>query len=343
MNGISYLCEAEVTPGLEFVTEQELMESGARIVRTGAGEIDFQFWGEPQALLSLKTVQSVALMQPFAVPRPRALLSNEHFPLILRQITIARSLASRDAYRTFFVAAAGSETAIMQRIKALISEHTGLIPGDEKGDLWIRIRPGRLGGGGWETVVRLSPRPQVTRPWRVCNLEGALNAATAHALIRLTRPRTNDTYVNLGCGSGTLLIERLTHSTCHRAVGVDINPAHLACARANVTASGHALRIHLAPGDIARLPLQSNSADALCADLPFGQLSGTHTGNVQLYPRMLAEAARIARPGSRFVALTHEVRLMEGLLAQHESWMLEQTIRVNLRGLHPRVYVMLRR
>lgn len=339
----TYLCEVEVTPGLESITERELRDLGAQIVRVGSGEIDFRFAGNLRALLRLQTVQTVALIQPYAVPRPRALLSNEYVPQLLRQIEIARSLAAPDAYRTFFVAAAGSETSIMQRIKALIAEQTRLAPGSEKGDLWIRIRPGRVGQGGWETVVRLSPRPLVTRPWRVCNLEGALNAAAAQALVRLTRPQANDTFVNLGCGSGTLLIERLTHSRCRSAIGIDVNPAHLACAHANIDASRQTERIRLIAGDVRALPLPSASADALCADLPFGQLSGTHAENVRLYPQILAEAGRIARTGARFVAITHEIRLLEGLLAQHERWDLEQTLPVNLRGLHPRVYVMRRR
>ena len=181
-----------MTQGLEFVTEVELRELGAKITATRTGEIEFRFLGDLRLLLKLKTVQSVSHVERFAVPRPRALLGNVDFPRILRQIEQVRSLWPRDAYQTFYIAAAGSETAVMQRIKTGIAEATGLAVGDEKGDLWIRIRPNRA--GGWETVMRLSPRPLVTRWWRVCNLEGALNAATAQAMIRLTKPEANDVF-----------------------------------------------------------------------------------------------------------------------------------------------------
>jgi 23S rRNA G2445 N2-methylase RlmL len=192
-------------------------------------------------------------------------------------------------------------------------------------------------------VIRLTPRPLVTRSWRVCNLEGALNAATAHAMIALTQPRPDDVFANLGCGSGTLLIERLEHGACRRALGFDLDTASLECARANVRASGFGARIRLLRGDMRALPLPSASVSALCADLPFGQLSGTHAQNERLYPRALAEAARIAVSGARFVLITHELRLIDTVLRQQEAWTPEQTFRINLRGLHPRIYVLRRR
>jgi 23S rRNA G2445 N2-methylase RlmL len=335
----SYLCE--VTEGLEFVTEGELKRLGAQVAAQKPGEISFHYKGDAANLLRLKTVQSVSLVQAFAVPRPRALLSNEFLPLIIQQIETVRRLSPRDAYHSFFVAAAGSETAIMQRIKEAIAAQTGLKLSDDKGDLWVRIRPDRA--GGWEIIVRLAPRPLVTRTWRVCNMEGALNAATAHAMILLTRSQPTDVFVNLGCGSGTLLIERLTHSKCKLALGIDRNADHLHCARVNVEASGYAGKIDLQRADMTRVPLPTTSVDVLCADLPFGQLSGTHQENERLYPRMIAEAARVARPGARFVLITHEVKLIETVLRQTAAWSLEQTIRVNLRGLHPRIYVLERR
>ncbi len=334
-----YLGEAEVTPGLEFISEAELKELGASLLDSRAGEIDFRFTGNLRKLLDLKTVQSVSLLQSYAIPRPRGLLGNTHFPLLLRQIETARALSSRDAYRTFFIAAAGSESSVMERIKQEIAARTGLTPTGEKGDLWIRIRPSRAGQGGWETLVRLSARPLVTREWRVCNLDGALNAATAHAMIRLTYPQPDDVFLNLGCGSGTFLIERLAFGRCRCAVGIDHQADHLACARQNIAASRYS-SIALEHMDMRQLGLRANSVSALCADLPFGQLSGSHQENQRLYPQMLTEAARVAQVGARFVLITHEIRLMDGLLACNPQWTVDQIIPVNLRGLHPRIYVL---
>ncbi len=337
---INYLCEAEVTEGLESITEAELLRYDAKIIARRPGEIDFKFAGDLSTLLNLKSVQSVSLAQNFPVPRPRALLSNEYLPRIFQQIEIVFRLSRRDAFQTFFVAAAGSDTSIMQRIKAAIAEHTGLSSTEDKGDLWIRIRPNKE--GGWVVLVRVTPRPLVTRAWRVCNLQGALNAATAQAMIALTKPTPEDYFVNLGCGSATLLIERLAYGQCRLAIGFDNNMNHLHCAQANIVASGWNKHIHLQFADMVQLPFATASVNALCADLPFGQLSGTHQTNQQLYPLMLCEAARIARGGAHFVLITHEIRLMESLLARDDMWSREQTFPVNLRGLHPQIYVLQR-
>lgn len=333
-------CEAEVTEGLEFVTEAELREVGASEIDVRQGEVAFRFKGDLSRLLALKTVQSVSLVRAFPVPRPRALLSNEYVPQLLEQIETVRRLSPRGAFKSFYVAAAGSDSAVMQRIKTLVAEKAGLSVADDKGDLWLRIRPGRA--GGWETLVRLTPRPLVTRAWRTCNLEGALNAATAAAMIRLTRPQPDDVFLNLGCGSGTLLIERQAYGRSAAALGIDASPDNLRCARANVDASGYGSAIRLLLADMTHLPLPNGSVSALCADLPFGHLSGSHEANLRLYPPMLDEAARVARSGARFVLITHEIQLIESLLRSTSDWSTEQEIRVNLRGLHPRIYVLRR-
>ena len=204
----AFLCEAEVTEGLEFVAEAELRNLSTKIVTRRSSEIDFWFAGDLSLLLNLKTLQSVSLMLNFPVPRPRALLSNEYMPLMFQNIETVLRLSSPGTFRTFSLAAAGSDSAIMQRLRNTIAEQTGLADGGDKGDLVIRVRPGKE--GGWDVLVRLSLRPLVTRSWRVCNLEGALNAATAHAMVILTKPTPEDVFVNLGCGSATLLIERLS-------------------------------------------------------------------------------------------------------------------------------------
>ncbi len=335
----SAVYEAEVTPGLEFITEQELRERGTRILDQNPGEISFSYSGDPHDLLGLSTAQSIYSRQHFAVPRPKALLGNTNFPLLLAQIERARRLLPAADYRSFYVAAAGSESSIMQRIKAEIAQATGLTAAGEKGDLWLRIRPAR---GGWETLVRLSPRPLATRAWRVCNFEGALNAATARAMVRLTQPQPDEVFVNLGCGSGTLLIERLAFGSAAVAIGIDHDSAALDCAQANLAASDAESRGDLELADMTQLPFAANSVRVLCADLPFGQLSGSHQANLRLYPLMLREAARIARPDARFVLITHEVKLIEELLARDPDWQTERAIRVNLRGLHPRVYCLRR-
>jgi tRNA (guanine6-N2)-methyltransferase len=346
----TFVCEADVPPGLEHIAQEEIEQRFRRSAklwpatakRPTPGAVRFDYSGDLRALLRLQTVQAVYLIRHFAVPRPRALLGDQHFRALLDQINVARKLHPPDTFQTLYTGAAGAESSIMLRLKEELAQHTGLVAASHEGDLLLRLRRPLYTDEGWEALVRLSPRPLATRDWRVCNWGGALNAAVARAMALLTHPTPHDFFLNLACGSGTLLIERLACAPAQRMIGCDTSSEALECARANLEASGHKFLVELEQWDAQSLPLPSQSVDALCADLPFGNLVGSHTTNIQLYPRILREAARVAKTGSRFVVVSHEVRLMDQVLAQTTDWSVEQTLRIRLGGLHPRVFVLQR-
>lgn len=343
------LCEAIVAEGLEAVAQDEIARRCSAALdwpRTQAlaqlpGSVRFFYAGPLHALLDLKTVIAVALVRHFPAPRPRALLGDQHLRALLDQIATVRTLSPPGAYQTLYLSAAGSDTSTLLRLKETLATQTGLRVVPHDGDLQLRLRRPPE-GDGWEVLARLSPRPLVTRPWRVCNFAGALNAAVAHAMALLSAPRQDDVALNLACGSGTLLIERLACLPARRALGCDTSAVALDCARANVAASGYGERIELYPWDAQSLPLPDSSVDVLYADLPFGHLVGSHAENLALYPAVLREAGRVARPGARFVLIAHEVRLMESLLASAEGWATAEVHRVSLRGLHPRIFIVRR-
>ncbi len=309
--------------------------SGLRRSKTG---LRFEFTGKLGLLRRLGTVQAVYSVQQYAIPRPKALLGDENWRRFRAQIDDAIAHHNPDTFMTFTIAAAGSDSSVMSRIKQEISASTGLIE-SEKGDLWIRIIPGET---GWETLVRLTPRPLVTRAWRICNYEAALNATVAHAMILLSVPKSEDVVVNLGCGSGTLMIERLLVERASLVIGIDNDPLALECAMQNTAARGLAYQAALVHANMTSAPLPSAFADTIFADLPFGQKVGSHRENQTLYPRVLHEAARIAKIGASFVLITHEIRLIESALAEHPFWKTENILKVTLRGLHPRLYVLRR-
>jgi SAM-dependent methyltransferase len=340
--GRPHRIEVIAPEGLEPVVRDELRRLGpaARPERSGPpGMVAMDYAGELRALLGLRTAQSVYIVRPFAVPRPKALLGDEHFRAILELIERVRRLHPAVSFGTLFLSAAGADSAVLTRLKAELASASGLAVGPDDGDLLLRLRRA-AGGEGWELLVRLSPRPLATRPWRVCNREGALNGAVAHAMALLSAPQATDRFLNIGCGSGSLLIERLIAGPARQALGCDIDPAALECARANLAAAGLTARGELQPWDATRLPLYDASVDAICADLPFGHLVGSHAENLSLYPALLDEAARVARAGAHCVLLSHEVRLMEHLLDERREWERYSTIRVDLGGLHPRIFVL---
>jgi 23S rRNA G2445 N2-methylase RlmL len=343
-----YVCEIDVAEGLGEIARDEiarLLGGKARLReleqrRAAPAVVRLEYSGDLRTLLRLKTVLAAFVTLRFPVPRPKALLSNEHLPRLLELITHVISLHPTGAFATLELGAAGADSSVMRRIAAELAGRAGLQAADERGDVFVRLRPAR-GAEGWEALVRISPRPLTTRAWRVCSREGALNGSVAHAMALLTRPDPRDVFLNLACGSGTLLVERLLAGPAARAIGCDTSDEALACARSNLLAAGHT-SAELHGWDARALPLPDASVTALAADLPFGHLVGSHAQNVELYPAILREAARVALPGAPFALITHEVRLAEDSLAQLPAWRVDQVLRVTLGGLHPRIFLLRR-
>jgi demethylmenaquinone methyltransferase/2-methoxy-6-polyprenyl-1,4-benzoquinol methylase len=128
---------------------------------------------------------------------------------------------------------------------------------------------------------RIAPRYQrlntvitfgLDRGWR----RAAIAAAQLHR---------GDLVVDVGCGTGDLAT--LAAAGGARAVGVDFAPAMLARARGRGAA--------LVRGDAAALPLRRACADAVTC--------GFALRNVVEIDAVLAEAARVLRPGGRLVLL----------------------------------------
>lgn len=341
--------EADVVEGLETVARQEILATLGQRVRLQRlsrrnpeeGLLRFTYTGGIRALLRLKTVQAVHAVHHFNIPRPRALLGDQHLRALVDIIEAIKAVHPPDAFQTLHISAAGDDSSVMTRLKGALAASTGMTPDDEGGDLLLRLRRPPH-GAGWQIVVRLSPRPLATRPWRACNMEGALNATVAHAMTLMTAPRPHDVFLNLACGSGTLLIERLLSGPARQAVGCDTSLEALSCAQKNIRAAGLTAAAALHDWDARELPLEAASVDAIAADLPFGHLVGSHTENVRLYPDVLAEAARVARPGALFSLITHEVHLMGSLLEKSSQWQVEGVQRITLGGLHPRIFVLRR-
>lgn len=329
--------------GLEDLAEDELRQICGRDLERlmrRRGALTFRLIGRDGEgrLNRLKLTQAIYRVLDFPVPRPRALLGDQHFRALVEQSREITERAGRGQFATLHLAAAGAETAVMRRLRNDLARALGLVPDDEKGDLWLRVRPSPE-REGWQALLRLSFRPLATREWRVCNYEGALNATVAHAMIKLAGVTANQTVINPGCGSGTLLIEGASAVSSARYIGVDHRSDVLECAARNIRASGFG-GMMLLHADNRWLPIAPRTVDALVADLPFGQRTGSHEDNLALYPALLAEAARIGRPGARFVLITHEIRLIERVLAEQRAWRMVAQRMITLRGLHPRIYTL---
>jgi tRNA (guanine6-N2)-methyltransferase len=337
------LLEADLLEGLADFAGAELgtlFGRGVRLDAPIAGDSLRFVSAVPLAdLLRLRSVVALYLSLIFDVPRPKALLGHQHFERIVAAIERVLALHPPGAFSTLRLSAAGEDSAVLTRLRDELARRTGLATASDEGDLLLRLRRSRH-GPGWEALVRLTPRPLATRRWRVCNMPGAPNATLAFALAQLTEPTPEDRVLNLCCGSGTLMVERLAIERADTIIGCDIDARALDCAAANLRAAGFEHEARLETWDATSLPLPDSWASVIVADLPFGQIVGSHRENEQLYPRLFAEATRVAAPQARMALLTHEVRLLERVASDYRAdWELDAVVRVRSSGMMPRIYL----
>lgn len=331
-------CEAEVLPGLAQFAAAELEGLGAQILDVGDDAISFRYSGPREGLLGLRRTVSVHEVLRFEVPRPKAFLGHEHLTRLTELVTALRRGPPPQSFDGFRFGAAGSDSPVFSRLAVVLSKATGLAY-EEEGELLLRFRP--ASGGGWDVLGRITPRPLSARSWRECNLPGGLNATVAAAALDLLGNGPDDSFLNLMCGSGTLLVERGLLGDWDRGVALDIDRRAVECARRNIEAAGLAATTELLQADATALPFPERSFDRLCADLPWGDVVGDHSENARLYPAFLAEAARVAKPRARLLAITHEIRLFTATVGAQKRWrQLSEPVRVFHGGHRPGLYLL---
>lgn len=337
--------EIETLPGLKKICLAELRQRIKHPVeiipcnRDDVIRVVYEF--SPSDFHVLKTAAVVYFLLHFDVPRPKALLGHEHFRRLTGQIDRIRGMHPSGSFRTFRIGAAGKNSSVFERIKTEIGIYTRMENVFDESDLLLRVRPSQLRRGGWDVLLRSTPRPLLTRSWRVCNMRGALNASVAAAMVRLTRPHANDRFFNPMCGSGTLLIERGLYGPSQTALGCDISNDALACAKENIQAADLENQIEIQNMDATRLRLPDKSVDVICVDVPWGHHVGTHNANMELYPAMMQEMTRVADSNARMVVVTHEINLFQTVLDDFvNDWKLQKALPVLQGGLHPRIYVL---
>ena len=342
--------EVETVIGLEEYARREVRRrlGKAAFLEGGRSEGRFtlRYDGSIRRFDELRTVTAVHRVESFAVPRPRALLGHQHLTRQLGVIHFILDARPGGTFRTFRITAAGAGSGVYSRLRQEIADATGLEPSDDAANLQIAVRRTAADDGGWQVLIRTSPMPLSARRWRVCDMPGALNATVASVMTSLVRPRPNERVLNLCCGSGTLMIERLGLGAAGSVTGVDISATALECADANLGAAGHRADVSLLQVECANLPIPDASIDTITADLPFGMLQGSG-GNIEsLYRSALAESARVATRNGSLVAITTRRRTILSAIEDNPLWNLANEIPVSIphrRGyIKPHIYLLRR-
>ncbi len=326
--------ELDALPGLEHVAATELQ--GVPLARDVRG---LRFWypGDPERLTRLRSVVAAYRVQAWDVPRPRGLLGNQQLGELTEWLSDVVAVGGHTSFR---LSAAGKESSVMQRLAEELQGSLGIPHQPEDGELLLRLRPSEV-GPGWEVLARITPRPLSARAWRVCNMGGGLNATIAYATHKLAGQRDVDRIFNPMSGSGTLLIERALIGPSDALVGVDIDPAAVACAQQNIQAAKK--QVEVACLDALHTDLPARSFDLITADLPWGDAVGDHRSNETLYPAFLQEMHRLSSKHGRLAVITHEIKLFERVLRDQQKWEGHELLQVYSGGHWPKVYLLHKR
>ena len=326
--------EVETIVGLEEFARREIRQrlgKQARIAESQplAGRIALTFDGDMRRFDALRTAAAVHRVETFAVPRPRALLGHQHLTRLLTAIRAVVNARPDGSFHTFRIAAAGAGSAVFARLRQEISAATALESTDAAAHLHIAVRRAPGAPSGWQALIRATAMPLSARRWRVRDMPGALNANIAAAMVSLAHGGNTERMLNVCCGSGTLMIERLGMGRAAAVTGVDISADALQCADANLRAAGHRSSVTLLRADCGALPLRTASADAITADLPYGMLSGG--GNISaLYRAALTESARVAAPNASLVLITTRRRDLLAALDDARCWRMIESIPLSI-------------
>lgn len=327
--------EVECIPGLEEIVIEDLhrgVEGPLRVLgKVREGRVAVAVRREPFALNSLRSATAVHVVERFDIASPEGLLKPQPFARLEARLREVIRAHPDEEFATFRISAAGSNSPVFVRFKHQLEGNLGLKPTDRGGDLLLSVRKGPSGVKGWEVLIRTSPRPLSVRTWRKCNMPGALNASIAYAMVRLAKAASGDQFINLLCGSGTLLVERLQICQAREAVGVDLDGQALACARRNLAAVDALQRVRLLEEDACDVKWGSASFDSIVADLPFGMLVGGGQDLERLYQGVLVEAGRLASEGASFVLLTGRRRLvLSAIESCGNRWRLDKEVRLRI-------------
>lgn len=334
--------EAEVLRGLLPFARQELQELAQfRLPRDSQADTQndeallFDYAGDSRILTRLRTVVAVYRVVDFAVPRPKALLGQQHWQRLLAAI---QSVRQKHDFAGFRLSAAGKDSSILTRLRQDIAHATGLAESNE-GELLLRLRPSPQ---GWQVLIRLTPRPLSARAWRVCNMAGGLNATLAASMIKLAKLQPDDRLFNPMCGSSTLLVEARASGFTGLAHGCDIAASAIACSQANLQAAGYS-DIWLEQADATHIKSKTLAKNYSCivADVPWGDAIGNTADNLELYRNFLQSMAQRSCPAARLLLLTHDIKKFEQVLAEQNFWQKKTVInKIYHGGHHPSLYLL---
>lgn len=337
MNKFNFKIKLTFIGGLKDVVTYEVKEKTAfSIIDTKTEEVYVAYSENYGDLLKLRSVSYASIVSenlqfnPAYISKHKSVLGDLVNEVIKKQ---------PKAFKTFKISCAGADSPEVKDISKYIESEYKLKQ-NLGADLKINIaKVNNL----WEIGVQLTPRPLSVRDYRVSNMSGAMDPTIAYALNSLCEIENKKTYLNVFCGSATLLIEAgLSFKNLNKLVGFDNSKTNLSMAYKNIISAGLIKKIQLFEKDIFSFP-QMGEFDVIVADLPFGMKISKNENLDKLYRAFLDYSARALDVNGTLGVYTSEVKTFQQAMNDSEF---EVTNRLKLKlitnigsYLYPEIFI----
>jgi 23S rRNA G2445 N2-methylase RlmL len=186
-------------------------------------------------------------------------------------------------------------------------------------ELFVKVADDMLWAG--IPLSRTTAKENLYKRNRFALCPTTLKASIAYCMLRLARTSVADIVLDPMTGSGTLVVE-CAQAWGRYCIGGDIDDGAVAAAAINCARAPTALGSP-SPAVVCwsatRLPLRSACVDLVATDMPYGHRCGSRCQNRRSYASIIAEIARVLRPGGRAILLTFEHALVLDSLARLEK------------------------
>lgn len=302
------LPDAKITLALDGLIAYETDAKPGVIAKlpfvTNSFEIIQRFEGTP-----VREMAGRAIADPWNIEAPRGT-----FRVIA---SVANQLVSLDS-------------STMGALERRIAEKTRMRPNRAKPDheFWLIERSE---GHGF-FALRLSHHQAYDKSLQ----KGELRPELANILCRLSDPAPNELFLDPFCGSGAIAIQRAKFFPAGLAIASDIDERKVEALKERVKELGLRKRVVVRRDDALKLErYEDGSIHKIVTDPPWGHFA--NLPDQDFYRAMLAEFARVLRPGGKLVILTAEA------LPADERLALVKKFNILVSGKKAAVYVIARR
>ncbi len=295
---------ATTTKGLEEVCQREIQAQipEVEILEILSKRVIFSFDGDILQLKKIKTADDVDFLLNYSPNSPVKLLEIFQIKKLLSKIRPIRDTFS------LTISQKNSKFEIGNLQRKLISELTQnaklryqtVSGADLPFRLWID-------GDNLSLSIPIFAQPLSFRAYKTESRLGALKPSIAAAMVFLVKQNESEKFIDLFCGSGTILAESYAQDL--DIFGSDIDPIAISISKINLNnlkIKGLDDRIRLY--DAMHTKWNQLWYDALVSNLPWNKHLKL-TSVTELYKKTLEEGARILKPEGRFCCLVYNPEL----------------------------------